>query len=182
MKKTILAACLFTSAAFCGLAYGADSIAAPIIKTLDMKTSDGKDAGYVRLTQTKAGVLLELNMHNIPPGELGFHIHEKGDCSPPDTFANAGGHLNPDGHPHGYMVDNGPQDGDMPNVSADHEGQLKQEIFNPSVTMDPNDTSKRAQLLDADGFSIIVHEQPDDYMSQPAGNAGARIACGAILR
>jgi len=182
MKKIFLTALLLVFAASPFAAFAADPIAPPIIKTVDMKTADGRDAGYVRLTQTKAGVLMEVNLHNVAPGVHGFHIHEKGDCSPPDTFVNAGGHLNPDGHPHGFKVDHGPEDGDMPNINVDVNGQLKEEMMNPRVTLDANDTSRRGQLLDADGFSIVIHAQPDDYMSQPAGNSGARIACGAILK
>jgi superoxide dismutase, Cu-Zn family len=182
MKKLLLSAvCIF---ALQNLALAADadvasSIPPPITKAVDVKTSDGKDAGKVILTQTKEGVLLHLDLKNLTPGEHAYHIHEKGICDAP-KFEGAGGHLNPEGHPHGYMQENGPHDGDMPNIFVAQDGTVNAHILNTRVSLDPEDTSRRGQLMNADGSAIVVHAGPDDYSTQPTGAAGDRVACGII--
>ncbi|WP_375138942.1 superoxide dismutase family protein [Azohydromonas caseinilytica] len=108
-----------------------------------------------------------------PNAEHGFHVHEKGDCSAPDA-SSAGGHFNPSGQPHG------PQDaahhmGDMPNLRTDANGNADVRIMLQGVSVGSG-------AGDIVGRAVVVHAQPDDYRSQPAGNSGARIACGVIAR
>ena len=102
-----------------------------------------------------------------------IHIHEKGDCSAADA-SSAGGHFNPSGQPHG-QVGRGPHHaGDMNNLVADAEGVAKVDVHASGVTLGGGAAN------DVAGRAVIVHAAADDYASQPAGNAGARLACGLI--
>ena len=151
-----------------------------IVKTVLMKNNKGEAAGEVQLTETEGGVLVSMNLYKLPPGEHAIHIHEKGACTPAATFADAGAHLNPGAHPHGYMNDHGPHDGDLPNIFVDADGAVTAHVMNTRVKLDEEDTSNRALLNDGDGAAIVIHASPDDYATQPTGNAGDRIACGEI--
>ena len=106
-----------------------------------------------------------------PDREHGFHVHEKGDCSSGDGMS-AGGHFNPDGKPHGPQT--APHHaGDMPSLKADAGGRAKATFVLDGVTVSPGPTS-------VVGRGLIVHKDPDDYRTQPTGNAGARLACAVI--
>jgi len=136
----------------------------------------GQEIGRAILTQTASGVLIEMELSNVPAGEHGFHIHETGVCDAADGFKSAGGHFEPARHQHGYMAADGPHAGDMPNQFAASDGRLGANVLNSNVTLSDGPTS----VLDADGSAIIVHAKPDDYASQPTGDAGDRIACALI--
>jgi superoxide dismutase, Cu-Zn family len=140
-----------------------------------LKDTGGKAVGDIDLMETPAGVLLRVSLKGVPPGERAFHIHEVGKCEPP--FTSAGGHFNPGGHKHGYHSGEG-HAGDMPNLHVPQSGELKVEILNPKVTLVKG---KPNSLFDDDGSSIVIHAKGDDYKSDPAGNAGDRIACGVIV-
>jgi Cu-Zn family superoxide dismutase len=138
----------------------------------------GKQIGTVRAWQTSGGVSFHVSASGLPHGLHGIHVHPIGRCDPPD-FATAGSHWNPTGKQHGLNNPNGPHAGDMPNIEVAANGAVSQTIVLPNATL--------AQLLDADGSSIMIHASADDYVSQPAGNSGAKIACaimgpGPILR
>ena len=107
-----------------------------------------------------------------PDQEHGFHIHEVGDCSSGDGMS-AKGHFNPLGKPHGPTKSGERHAGDMPNLKADKSGRAKLAVDLDVITVTPGPTS----II---GRGVIVHAQPDDYTSQPVGNAGARMACGVI--
>lgn len=108
-----------------------------------------------------------------PGSSHGFHVHEKGDCSAADA-TSAGGHFNPSGNPHGRM-DAGPHHaGDIDNIVANAQGVARVNMHVPGVTLGTGAAN------DIAGRAIIVHADPDDYTSQPSGNAGARLACGVI--
>ncbi len=139
-----------------------------------LKDASGTEVGKVTLTKTPSGVLLSLDLTAIPAGEHAFHIHAVGKCEPPD-FKSAGPHFNPDETKHGLLNPEGPHAGDMPNLHVPTDGKLQVEVLNPTVTL-----SEEAALLDADGASIVIHAGPDDYKTDPAGNAGDRIACGVV--
>jgi len=144
--------------------------------------NEGMGVGSAGLTEGTEGVIVQLDLMNMPPGGRAFHIHERGDCTPLDSFANAGDHLNPEGVPHGFMESGGPHPGDMPNIFIAVDGTAQVEIFNPYVTLNPAAGDDRVYLLDNDGTALVIHAGLDDHSSQPSGNAGDRIACGAIVR
>jgi Cu-Zn family superoxide dismutase len=139
-----------------------------------LKDATGKDVGKATLTLTPSGVLVRLDLTAVPPGDHAFHIHAVGKCEPP-KFESAGPHFNPDETKHGLMNPEGPHAGDMPNLHVPAEGKLQVEILNAMVTL-----SAEAALLDADGAALVIHAAADDYKTDPAGNAGDRIACGVI--
>jgi Cu-Zn family superoxide dismutase len=139
-----------------------------------LKDASGKDVGKATLTVTPSGVLVSLDLTAVPPGDHAFHIHAVGKCEPPD-FKSAGPHFNPDETKHGMMNPEGPHAGDMPNLHVPADGKLEVEILDPAVTL-----SAEAALLDTDGAALVIHAAADDYKTDPAGNAGDRIACGVI--
>lgn len=143
--------------------------------------NDGAETGTAELFNGAAGVLFRLHVHGLPPGERAFHIHEKGDCTPLESFMNTGGHFNPHGTAHGFAHEGGAHAGDMPNIIIGEDGTVSVEILNPHVTLDPNDPAGRPYLLAGEGTALVMHAGPDDHMSQPAGAAGDRILCGEIV-
>ena len=141
-----------------------------------LKDQSGKDVGQVQLLQTPHGVLLKLSVKGVPPGDHAFHVHAVGKCEPP--FTSAGGHFNPASKKHGMQAAEGQHAGDMPNLYIPPNGELVVEIANPMISLvkgQPN------TVFDADGSAIIIHAGADDYKTDPAGNAGDRIACGVIV-
>ena len=129
--------------------------------------------GEVSFTQAPEGVWIVADLSGLKPNaEHGFHVHDKGDCFAPDG-TSAGGHFNPAGAPHGHA--GGPHHaGDMPNLRADATGRATYRALVTGLTLEgPQGILRRA---------VVVHRDPDDYHSQPAGNSGPRIACGVIQR
>jgi Cu-Zn family superoxide dismutase len=125
------------------------------------------------VTFEQVGDKVRVTAHVIglkPDQEHGFHVHEKGDCSSGDGMS-AGGHFNPYGKPHGRGAER--HAGDLPNLKADAKGRATLSADLDVITVTPGPAS----II---GRGIIVHAQPDDYTSQPVGNAGARLACGVI--
>lgn len=135
-------------------------------------TQGNSASGTVTFEGVGGGVSVVARVKGLKPNSVhGFHVHEKGDCSSPDGNS-AGGHFNPSGAPHG------PQEaphhaGDMPALHSDANGMVEAKFMlaGLSIGSGPADVLNRA---------VIVHAQPDDYKTQPTGNAGARIACGII--
>jgi Cu-Zn family superoxide dismutase len=140
--------------------------------TAVLKDASGKEVGKVTVIAVPTGVLLDVVLTAVPPGDHAFHIHAIGKCDPPD-FKSAGGHFNPEEDEHGLMNEAGPHAGDMPNIHVPANGKLHIEALNQRVFLSDG-------LLDHDGSAIVIHQGPDDYKTDPAGNAGPRIACGVI--
>ncbi|MCK9915104.1 superoxide dismutase family protein [Microbacteriaceae bacterium K1510] len=161
-----LAALLCTAAA---LPAAAQSASAPL------KNAEGKEVGSVNLTQTHQGVLINVSVKGLPPGEHAFHVHAVGKCEPP--FTSAGGHFNPTNHKHGMMAPEGQHAGDMPNLHIPQSGELTVEVLNTNITLEKG---KPNSVYDADGSAVIIHAGKDDYKTDPTGDAGGRIACGVI--
>ncbi len=125
--------------------------------------------GKVVFTQVTDGVKVFVNLKNVPAGSHGFHIHEYGTCS--GDFKGAGGHYNPFDKPHGKPGPNS-HVGDLGNLKADKSGKVYK-----SFTMASLSFEGVSSILHK---SVIIHEKPDDFKTQPTGDAGKRIACGVI--
>ncbi|MBJ6759464.1 superoxide dismutase family protein [Myxococcaceae bacterium JPH2] len=139
-----------------------------------LKDAQGKDVGEVTLEQTPHGVLVKGSLKNLPEGEHAIHIHEVGKCDAPD-FKTAGGHFNPEKKAHGILSPNGKHEGDLPNLHVGADGKVSFDFFaNQGLTV--------ASLFDADGSAFVVHAKQDDYHTDPAGDAGGRIACGVVAK
>ena len=160
----LLAACAQTPAA----GGGATAVA-------EMKPTAGNAvAGTVRFEQSGSKVVVTAAITGLKPSsEHGFHVHEKGDCSAPDA-TSAGGHFNPAGRPHGHHGKAERHAGDMPNLRADASGTAR-------VTWETDLLSVGSGSADVIGRSVVIHRDPDDYASQPAGNSGPRLSCGLIV-
>src|SRR5438874_13642419 len=141
--------------------------------TVNMIDAQNKPVGTATLTQTAHGVLIAVDLHGLKPGKHAIHIHETAKCEPP-AFKTAGGHDNPAKKQHGYMTAAGPHAGDLPNIEVPADGKVKTDLIAADETL--------AALVDGDGSAIVLHAKGDDYKSQPAGDAGDRVACGPIQK
>ena len=137
-------------------------------------TKGNTTAGSVTFTQKGDKVAVVAKISGLAPGQHGFHIHEKGDCSSGDGMS-AGGHFNPFGKPHGNPSSPDHHGGDMPSLQADASG-------NAALTADLDSLTIGSGAGDIVGKAVIVHKDPDDYTTQPTGNSGARVACGVIRK
>lgn len=130
--------------------------------------------GTVALRERGDTVVARVQLRGLAPNsQHGFHVHEKGDCSAPDA-ASAGPHFDPGGQPHGKPGSGAHHAGDLQNLQADGAGNVNTEVQLEGLTLAPGANS-------IVGRSLVVHRDPDDYVSQPTGNSGPRIACGVIV-
>jgi Cu-Zn family superoxide dismutase len=143
--------------------------------TAQLKPTAGNTvAGSVRFEQAGGKVVVTADITGLKPNaEHGLHVHEKGDCSAPDAMS-AGGHFNPAGKPHAHYGKADRHAGDMPNLKADGAGAAK-------LRWESQLLAVGSGAADVVGRSVVVHRDPDDYASQPAGNSGPRLACGVIV-
>jgi superoxide dismutase, Cu-Zn family len=146
-----------------------------VIKTTIINAK-GKTIGTAELSSVAEGVKIHLEAAKLPPGMHGIHLHEVGICEAPD-FVSSGMHFNPTHKQHGFENPQGFHEGDLPNIQVDAKGKINVDLIDKVVTLEQGKTNS---LLSAKGVSLIIHEKADDYMTDPAGNSGARIACGVI--
>lgn len=130
--------------------------------------------GEVFFTRLGDRVRVEGEVRGLKPGQVhGFHVHEKGDCSSGDGMST-GGHFNPHGHAHGAHGQGQHHAGDLVSLRADAQGVARFSYASSAISVGRGDN-------DVTGRGLIVHRDPDDYTTQPTGNAGPRLACGVIL-
>jgi Cu-Zn family superoxide dismutase len=165
----LIAIALGTSLAACSTGIGQPRASAQLAPT-----AGNEVRGAVDFTERSGGgIRVAGEVRGLRPNtEHGFHVHEKGDCSSADA-SSAGGHFNPGGNPHGQVGSGAHHAGDMPNLKADANGVARVDIVLPMLRVagEPNGVV---------GRGLVVHRDPDDYRSQPAGNSGARLACAVI--
>ena len=141
----------------------------------DLEATKGNTtSGSVTFTDRNGRVFVVAKVSGLAPGSHGFHINEKGDCSSGDGMS-AGGHFNPLNKPHAHFSMAERHAGDMPMLMADGQG-------NAELTTELDTITVGTGPADVVGKAVIVHKDPDDYKTQPTGNAGARVACGVIRR
>lgn len=147
--------------------------------SVDMITSDEEDAGTAEIVQSEDGnVTIQLDLSGLPANSThGIHIHEVGECTAPD-FESAGDHFNPTDAAHGTESEGDPHAGDLPNIETDENGEVTTELDAPGDII--VDRQEDNSLFDGENTALVVHEDEDDYETDPTGDAGDRIACGVI--
>ena len=144
--------------------------------TAELKPTQGSTvSGTASFTQQDGKLLIEAEVKGLTPGVHGFHLHEKGDCSAPDG-TSAGGHFNPGGHQHGGPEQATRHGGDFGNLTADASGKavLRLSVPTSQISLDAGAPGNIA------GRGLIVHADADDFVTQPTGNSGKRLACGVV--
>jgi len=143
---------------------------------VDIKNTKNEVIGKATIKPNADKVDIHLVASGLTPGVHAFHIHEFGKCETPE-FKSAGGHFNPTNNEHGFNNPKGFHGGDLPNLEVGQDGTVDVIVTTHAVSLKKDQPHS---LLKSDGTSLIIHEKADDYVTDPAGNAGARIACGVI--
>jgi superoxide dismutase, Cu-Zn family len=149
---------------------------------VEMKDAQGKSVGTVTLRASGSGgkgVELDLNLHDLTPGTHAIHFHQNAKCDGPD-FKSAGPHFNPDGKKHGLENPEGHHAGDMMNFAVNDKGKAKLKLTNSDVNL--GDASDSHSLFSNGGTALVIHAKADDMKTDPSGNSGDRIACGAVTK
>jgi superoxide dismutase, Cu-Zn family len=149
------------------------------ITKLDVKmvNAKGDSIGKVKFQEVSSGIKLTFDLKGLPSGEHAVHIHDKGECKKPD-FKSSGKDLNPDEKEHGLLHPKGSHAGDLRNIIVEDDGTVKAEIMAPNLTLKEG----KKTLIKKNGTTLVIHEEKDDGMTQPEGDAGDGIACGEISK
>jgi Cu-Zn family superoxide dismutase len=142
-----------------------------------LKDAAGKPVGTATFSTATGGVQVKVQVAGLPPGPHGFHVHAAGLCEAPG-FTTAGGHFNPTGKQHGLDNPKGHHGGDLPNLVVGPDGKGEGTATLSGLTLGEGESS----LFHPGGTAVVIHAGPDDGKTDPAGNSGARIACGVVMR
>jgi len=167
---------MISAVAAVSLAVGCSAGSSGLRARADLKDKDGRAVGRALLSERPGGILLRLEAKGLTPGLHAIHVHAVGKCDAP-AFTSAGGHFNPTGKKHGHKNAEGAHAGDLPNMLIGKDGAGRFETVTDGFTLRAGALS----LFDADGSSLVIHAGADDYMTDPAGNSGDRVACGLIV-
>ena len=149
--------------------------AAPATAAADLRDASARSWARASAGQVGDSVRIAIDASGMAPGAYAAHVHTTGQCTPPD-FTSAGSHWNPTDQKHGKDNPQGMHKGDLPNLLIGADGRGTLEYMIPAASL----AAGAAPLLDADGAAVVIHAKPDEYRSDPAGNAGARVACGVL--
>ena len=155
----------------------ADNRQAAVPVTVTLNNATGQGIGTATLSPDAAGVRIALAVNGLGAGEHAIHVHQTALCDGP-AFTSAGGHFNPEQKQHGMSNPQGPHAGDMPNFTVDASGRSSATVVAPGITLGDGPHS----VFTGGGTALVIHERADDMRSDPAGNAGARVACGVIRK
>lgn len=142
-----------------------------------LRDAKGAELGSASFSQVAGGVRIVMQVHGLAPGTHAMHLHSTCKCEGPE-FTSAGPHFNPDAKKHGLKNPLGPHAGDLPNIQVGQDGKVTVDVVAPGVNLGEGTHS----LLSGEGTSLIIHAKADDEVTDPAGNAGARVVCGAIMK
>lgn len=174
--KTLLTLTVISLLTIAGTVQAAEHIGKKA--TSDIINNAGKIIGTAHYTQGNEGVLIDIQVKNLPAGKHGMHFHEVGTCEDHRHFKMAKGHIMPTGKPHGYLHPEGPHEGNLPNLIVHKDGTAHAELYTDLVSVTGHDD--KAGLLDDNGSTLMIHVNEDDHKTQPIGGSGGRIACGVI--
>lgn len=145
-------------------------------KEVTLRDGEGNEIGTATLTdEGEEGVRIHVVARNLSPGPSGIHFHEDAVCEGPD-FESSGGHFNPDDREHGFDNPRGFHAGDAENLPVEPDGTVDAEVMAPRARMDDGEMS----VVAGRGTALVIHDGEDDYMTDPAGDSGDRIACGVV--